>query len=311
MRTFFLMAYMAFMLFFFQESAAQDWRVKKTAEGVLILEGKDSVLFYQVKTKSLNGKFPRADYIHPLWGVNGEVLTQDFPKDHLHHRGVFWTWHQIYVHDKEVADAWVCKDFEWVVKRANVIDQSTGSLVLQSVVLWESPNVAKKNGRMKPFVRETVTIKIHRKQSFYRIVDFEIRLAALEKGVAIGGSDNEKGYGGFCVRMPMPDDLRFISSTGEVIPQTLQVKAGPWMDIAGSLGKFGSKAGILIMVHKDNPPPIDRWILRRKGSMQNPVFPGRDLYPLTKNDLVLRYRLVLHEGVLNDKQIDDLYKSFK
>ncbi len=295
----------------FLRAVAQDWNVKKSAEGVLILEGKDSVLFYQTKTKSLNGKFPRADYVHPLWGVDGEVLTEDFPKDHLHHRGVFWTWHQIYVHDKEVADAWVCKDFEWNVKRADVVQQGDESLTLQATVLWESPNVTGKKGKKKPFVRETTFIKIYREQKYFRVIDFEIRLAALEKGVAIGGSDNEKGYGGFCIRMPMPDDLRFISSTGEVIPQTLQVKAGPWMEIIGSLGKFGKKAGILIMVHKDNPPPIDRWILRRKGSMQNPVFPGRDLYHLNKNDLVLRYRLVLHEGSMHVDQINGFYKNFK
>ncbi len=305
------MAFIAAVLLPFADVLAQDWNVKKTAEGVLILEGKDSVLIYQAKTKSLNGRFPRADYVHPLWGLNGEVLTQDFPKDHLHHRGVFWTWHQIYIHDKEVADAWVCKDFEWDVKRADVVEQNDRFLTLQASVLWESPKVTGKKGKQKPFVRETTSIKIYRGQKYFRIIDFEIRLAALEKGVAIGGSDNEKGYGGFCVRMSMPDDLRFISSTGEVIPQTLQVKAGPWMDIVGSLGKSGGKAGILIMVHKDNPPPINRWILRRKGSMQNPVFPGRDLYPLTKNDLVLRYRLVLHEGDLHVEQINGFYKDFK
>jgi hypothetical protein len=82
------------------------------------------------------------------------------------------------------------------------------------------------------------------------------------------------------------------------------------MDIVGSIGKFHSKAGILIIVHKDNPPPVDKWILRRKGSMQNPVFPGRALYHLSKNDLVLRYRLVVHEGGLNVEQINDLFKSY-
>lgn len=310
MKTIFLLACMAATLFQSKEAIAQDWNIKKSPEGVLILEGKDSVLFYQSKTKSMNGQFPRADYVHPLWGVNGEVLTEDFPKDHLHHRGIFWTWHQIYVHNEEVADAWICKNFKWNVKRADVVEQNDRSLTLEATVFWESPNVANKRGERKPFVRETTFIKVHRGQKFYRIIDFEIRLAALEKGVAIGGSDNEKGYGGFCLRMPMPDDLRFISNTGEIIPQTMQVKAGPWMDIVGSIGKFHGKAGILIIVHKDNPPPVDKWILRRKGSMQNPVFPGRALYHLSKDDIVLRYRLVVHEGGLNVEQINDLFKSY-
>ena len=37
-------------------------------------------------------KFWRMSYIHPLYGLDGDILTQDFPDDHYHHRGVFWTW---------------------------------------------------------------------------------------------------------------------------------------------------------------------------------------------------------------------------
>ncbi len=30
-------------------------------------------------------------YIYPLFGLDGENLTDDAPKDHYHHHGVFWT----------------------------------------------------------------------------------------------------------------------------------------------------------------------------------------------------------------------------
>ena len=310
MKIIFFLTCMISMIFPLPVLIAQDWNPVKTDEGILVLEGRDSVLFYQSKVKSKDGQFPRADYIHPLWGVDGGVLTEDFPKDHLHHRGIFWTWHQINVGGKEIADAWISKDFEWNVKRLDIVDQNDKSLTLQAIVLWESPNLTNKKGKKIPFVQEVTTVRIFRKQKYFRVIDFEIRLAALEKDVAIGGSDNEKGYGGFCVRMPMPDDLRFVSSNGEVVPQTLQVEAGPWMDIAGSVGKNNSKAGILIMVHEDNPSPVDKWILRKKGSMQNPVFPGQDLYRLSKDDLVLKYRLLVHEGGLNAAQIKDFYKIY-
>lgn len=310
MKIIFLLICMAGVFFPLQDLVAQDWNPVKTDEGILLLEGKDSVLFYQSRVKSKDGQFPRANYIHPLWGVDGEVLTEDFPKDHLHHRGIFWTWHQIYVNDDELADAWVCKDFEWNVKRLDIVDQDEKSITLQAIVLWESPKLLNKKGKRVPFVREITTVKIYRAQKYYRIVDFEIRLSALEKGVSIGGSDNEKGYGGFCVRMPLPDDLKFVSSTGEVEPQTLQVETGPWMDISGSIGKNHSKAGILIMVHGDNPLPVDKWILRKKGSMQNPVFPGQNLYKLSKDDLVLKYSLLVHEGGLNAAQVENFYKAY-
>ena len=37
----------------------------------------------------------RSSYIHPLYGLDGEMLTDDFPKDHYHHRGLFWAWPRV------------------------------------------------------------------------------------------------------------------------------------------------------------------------------------------------------------------------
>ena len=32
----------------------------------------------------------RSDYIHPLYGLDGEELTLDWSGDHPHHRGIYW-----------------------------------------------------------------------------------------------------------------------------------------------------------------------------------------------------------------------------
>jgi len=32
----------------------------------------------------------RSDYIHPLFGLDGETLTKDWSVDHPHHRGIYW-----------------------------------------------------------------------------------------------------------------------------------------------------------------------------------------------------------------------------
>jgi hypothetical protein len=68
---------------------AQGFTMEKNDEGAWIKEDGEKVLFFQAKTKSLDGTFPRADYMHPLYNVNGKILTEDFPRDHLHHRGSF------------------------------------------------------------------------------------------------------------------------------------------------------------------------------------------------------------------------------
>ncbi len=49
------------------------------------------VLFYRTLAKTMDNTFSRADYVHPLWGPRGEVLTEEVPADHPHHRGIFWS----------------------------------------------------------------------------------------------------------------------------------------------------------------------------------------------------------------------------
>ena len=38
---------------------------------------------------------PRSDYIHPLYGLDGEMLTRDWSLDHPHHRGIYWAWPEV------------------------------------------------------------------------------------------------------------------------------------------------------------------------------------------------------------------------
>ena len=283
---------------------------QQSGEGAwLTLHGK-KVLFYQIKTKSHDGQFPRADYVHPLYGPDGFELTEDFPKDHLHHRGIFWTWHQVLIGDEEVSDAWVCKDFIWNVKDVNIGNEE-GKATLHAKTFWESRRWTDENGKLKPFVEERVEITAQQPADDYRLFDFSISLRALEKNVKIGGSDNAKGYGGFSVRMKMPDDIRFASADGEVAPQATAVKAGPWMNISGSLAE-NSKGGVVIMCHPENPGYPEPWILRKKGSMQNPAWPGREpvLLP-TDKPVVLKYRLVVYVGEMRNKDIKTIFNQYK
>jgi hypothetical protein len=39
----------------------------------------------------------RSSYVHPLYAPDGTLLTDDFPADHLHHRGLSWMWPNVEV----------------------------------------------------------------------------------------------------------------------------------------------------------------------------------------------------------------------
>jgi hypothetical protein len=290
---------------------AQPFSIEKSDEGAWIKDNGEKVLFYQAKEKSKNGKFPRADYVHPLFTPDGFELTEDFPDDHLHHRGIFWTWHQVVIGDMRMGDAWGCRDFAWDVREVRAGEKSKKGIALHTETLWKSPLWKDSDGNMKPFLEEKVRITTSTKTDNYRIIDFEISLLALEPDLKIGGSEDEKGYGGFSVRMKMPEDIKFNSPKGEVEPEVNQVEAGAWMDISGSMLPNGKKAGILIICHPENPMYPEKWILRKTGSMQNPVFPGRALVPISMTEpTILKYRLVVYSGQLTSSQISKLGKAY-
>ena len=53
-------------------------------------------------------RYRRSSYLHPLWAPNGAILTDDFPKDHYHHRGLSWMWPHVIVDGKDY-DQWIVR----------------------------------------------------------------------------------------------------------------------------------------------------------------------------------------------------------
>ncbi len=285
--------------------------ISETGQGFSIAEGEEQVMFYQRQHKSMDGKYARANYIHPLYGLDGEILTEDFPADHLHHRGVFWAWHQVWLGDKKLGDSWAANDFFWDVYDAEILTIDSQSRALRLGVYWKSPLLTDANGKQQPFVKETTTIRVHRAEGDIRKIDFQIELLALKDNMRLGGSEDAKGYGGFTARIPLPDGLAFTGTNGPVEPTNLSLEAGPWLDFSGNLGGHGKTSGLAILCHKSLPGYPQRWILRRKGSAQNPIYPGRDPVPLSREKpLVLCYRLIIHRGDVHQINLDGLQAEY-
>ena len=293
------------------DSPAGAIQVIRQDEGFLFQEGERPVLFYQLKPKSIDGKFERSNYIHPLYDLDGGVLTEDFPADHLHQRGVFWAWHQVFVGEKRIQDQWTNDNSIWDVRKTETLRGGDHSSALRVTLDWKSPLWLDSHGEQKPFVEETTTVRAHRAEGDLRKIDFEIRLLALEEKVSIGGSEDVKGYGGFSPRIRLPEDIRFTGRGGPVTPENTSVEAGPWVDFTGSFDSSGSPSGLAVLCHPSLPGFPQRWILRAARSMQNPVYPGREAVPLPRDKpLVLRYRLVLHRGELSRARLDELQAEY-
>lgn len=289
---------------------AQGLSLQSDQEGVTIYEGKDTVLYYQLATKSQNGQYPRANYIHPLYNLDGTIITEDFPADHLHHRGIFWAWHQVLINGAPIMDTWDCKNIAWVNK---LIDHQqsqqdgTQSFTIKSE--WKTLDTTDRS-YAKPILSETSVISVHPRINETRVIDISISLLAMVDGLSIGGSDDAKGYGGFSARIKMPGDLAFFSGGKNIQPITNQVQAARWMRFHGSFDQDNSQSGLVIIQDRNNPEPGNLWILRATGSMQNAVFPGRQPFHLSQSQPTnLKYRIVLYKGQLA-AQAMEAFSSF-
>ena len=266
------------------------------------------VLFYQLAPKSLDGEYERSNYIHPLYGLDGEILTEDFPDDHYHHRGVFWTWHQVLIGDVRAGDPWLARRFSWQLQDVGPLPAGNG---IRAVHRWFSPDFAE--GR-EPILEETAEVSVYPEESGVRLVDFDIRLAALQDGLRLGGSEDDKGYGGFSLRVKMLDDLRFTSVAGAIRPTRLALDAGDWVDFSGSFEpESGATSGVAILVHPTAAGYPQKWVLRESAtpSMQNPVWPGPAAVAVQRGqDVRLRYRLVIHRGDASQVDLDGLASAY-
>ncbi len=284
-------------------------RVEKQKGGLQFYDGDRRVMFYQRDPTSLDSAYERANYLHPLLGLDGETLTQDFPSDHKHHRGVFWAWHQLWVGDMRAGDAWATKDGLFVVKRAEVVDQGPVFATVKLLVHWVSPLITR-DREQQPIVEETTLIRLFHATDASQCIDFEIRLKPLLPDVKIGGSENVKGYSGFTVRIKPPKELA-ITDVGGRLESDGVGTVSAWADASGRYSSNERVSGIGILCHPSIPAFPPRWVLRHYG-MQNVAYPGREPVPLPADQpLVLRHRLVIHRGDVTASRISDHQKAYE
>lgn len=283
----------------------QHFTTIKSGEGIEIRENDKKVLFYQVHPKSVEGKYERAGYVHPLYSLNEKILTDDMPADHPYHRGIFWAWHQIILNDKNIADGWISEHISWKPIKIK-IERNKESVILHSEMVWIA-----EPAHNKPIVREKTKITVFKLTQQYRIIDFDIHLFALIDNLKIGGSDDAKGYGGFCLRLKLPENLSFVSENKIIIPEETPVLAGPWMDFTGSFeGESLPETGVIVFGYPSGSGHQYPWILRKVTSMQNVPYPGRTPVELSKKGLRLKYRIIIHNGEMRNEDIEKLYQQY-
>jgi hypothetical protein len=246
-------------------------------DGVTVTEDDKPVLFYRTRPADPASEPGRLNYVHPLYAPDGTILTQDRPADHPHQRGLFWSWHQVRLGDRIVADGWFMKGLTFVVKKTRFATDRTGAGKLVLDVDW----IVSSGPELVYVATETTTVRVQPLKKGARRIDVATVITPTVDGLSLGGSDDAKGYGGFSMRLIAPDRLVFGSQGKGVVPQVGPVTAGSSMGFAWPSQPGLSQWAVGLSCKVDGKP-ITQWILRKELSMQNCVWPGRAPVALVK-----------------------------
>lgn len=238
-----------------------------------------------IKTNNLKYARPRSDYIHPLFGLNGEELTRDWSVDHPHHRGIYWAWPEV----------------EYGTNRAdlhalqNIFARPTGKVKLQSGA--EFAQIEAENLWMwkdqEAIVLELATIRAYPATGQGRAIDLTLRFVALKDGVTMARRKLTH-YGGLNVRLLTPPAQVISIFTNP--PDARPLRA--WADVSGLFAGGNMPSGLSLMQHPQNPEYPGEWVQFPNLSWCQPTFPtsGTRHALLRGQPLVLRYRLWIHAG---------------
>jgi len=302
------------LTFLLPQAAFPEFSLKEDEKSVTVMEkGKPVLTYHFGRIDPPEGcaadpeRYWRSSYIHPLWGVDGEILTQDFPSDHYHHRGLFWTWPECKVGRRKM-DIWTLIQARQLFKRW--LKKEAGP----KTAIMEVENEWRFDDDPEPKVRETVRMVVHRQKRKGRSLDFHVTFENVcSDRVIIQGQGEQgkgKGYGGFCIR---PDaarkPLQFTSALGTHKQDCLTCPT-PWADVTQPL-EGGKHSGVAIFQHPQNPGyPHPGWIFRHYGFL-GASWPHIQPFELSPGESVgLRYRVYIHKGNAGEGKVKEAFDEY-
>ena len=232
---------------------------------------------------------PRSNYIHPVYGPSGELLTRDWSKDHPHHRGIYWAWPEVEFGTK-LGDLHALQI---------VFARPTGRIKLENgpdYAQVEAENIWMWKDSI-PVVREVAMIRAYRKSGNGRIIDLAFRFIAIEDSITLARRETRL-YGGLNIRMQTPEfqEISFYRDS------SINEPARAWSDLSGLFTGSETKSGLLVLQHHKNPDYPGEYIQYPDLSWIQPTFPqsGTRFKLVRGVPLILRYRLFVHSGMKPD-----------
>lgn len=275
-------------------------RVVLEEEGQPVLVYNHGVITNEKIPKS-DARRSRACFVHPIYGLWGEVLTESFPRDHYHHHGLFWAWPHVRIEGKEY-DLWVYNNIRqrfvrWLARQtspvAAVLGVENGWFVGQRQVM-----------------RERIWLRVYRPAGDARAIDVDMCFIPLDHPITLCGAEG-KSYGGLNLRYaPRPEKETLITvpsgKTREDLPDTPLA----WADLTARFAGAPEQSGAAIFVDPGHPDFPPTWLTRHYGILCV-GWPGVKprTFPPGK-PIRLTYRVWIHKHALEPEQIQEAFDAY-
>lgn len=272
------------------------------AHSLGVWEGDKPVLVYNYGSIT-NELAPRAQnhssYLHPIYGLDGEVITGDFPADHVYHRGLYWAWPHIKVGDAEY-DLWSLRGIHSRFVRWRQRETDEDSIMFAVENGWFA-------GETK-IMREELKVRVHRSEANSRAIDLELSFTPLSHPITLWGAPG-KSYGGLTFRFADRTKTIVTVPSGRAADDLLMAKL-PWADLSGDFTR-ARLSGAAVFAHPDHPAFPPEWMTRDYGVLAL-GYPG--VTPKTfpaEETFTLKYRIWVHRGAPEAREIQRAYDLFR
>lgn len=260
--------------------------------------------------------FKRGAYIHPLRAPCGAVVTDDFPADHLHQRGVFFAWTKTAIGEGADAlhpDFWNLGSGTGRIRFTKVEGKTRDNepLRFQTTHLWE----ARRGEAWEPVLDETWELVLHQPRfddpgapGASYILDLtsrqtprtmlklpEYRYGGMAVRGAAGWIRNRNGY-------------QLVTSEGKR-GETANFTRARWVDMSGEVD--GKPVGVALLEHPSNPRTPNP--LRVPPGLPYYIFcpsQASDYSLPAGKETVFRYRLVAHNGLADPQALEAEWRRF-
>ncbi len=285
--------------------------VRATDDGkhLLVSVGDRKVLRYNhavIKApEGVTSLHDRSGHIHPIWSPSQKVVSNDFPKKHLHHHGLWFVWRDTEFEGKQT-NFWEQREGQGDTKFVKFESVTSGDVFAQFTA--RQVHIAlKAEGGPKPALNETWTVRVYN-TSPYSMFDFEsVQTCSTSSPLTV----LKKYYGGFGYRGSGEwegDAVTFLTASGK------DKKAGNftndrWCAMFGQVD--GKTCGVAFLSHPSNfrhPQPMrlhpkEPFFCFAPG--QNAPFKIEPGKPYAS-----RYRVVVFDGEADAKLLEKLWRDY-